>query len=185
MKKIVIPTIVLATVLLAGFITLMPVERANAVHTTILAATTDVVVDTVDEDGDIDNDSTLRVTSTQPFCIMSLYVADTDATVEAADSWNFDVVDIDDNEVILEEDGTELSNLHDPDTNGDDLGFEVLSLIGSSDDEIGDGAICGSAEIDFDIVGTGDLTNDVVDARVVVLTASSATVAVDFIDAND
>ncbi len=38
MKKIVIPTILAATILVAGMFALMPVYKASAVHTTILAA---------------------------------------------------------------------------------------------------------------------------------------------------
>jgi len=39
MKKIVIPAILLATVLVAGMFALMPVEKASTVHTTITADT--------------------------------------------------------------------------------------------------------------------------------------------------
>jgi hypothetical protein len=39
MNKIAIPTIVLATILVAGFVAFAPVEKASAVHTTILQNT--------------------------------------------------------------------------------------------------------------------------------------------------
>lgn len=39
MKKIIIPTILTATILIAGMFAFMPVEKASAVHTTILSNT--------------------------------------------------------------------------------------------------------------------------------------------------
>ncbi len=38
MNKLVIPTILTATVLVAGMFAVMPVEKASSVHTTIIAA---------------------------------------------------------------------------------------------------------------------------------------------------
>ena len=42
MNKIVIPTILAATVLVAGMFAMMPVQKASTVHTSITAAVTDL-----------------------------------------------------------------------------------------------------------------------------------------------
>jgi hypothetical protein len=99
MKKIVIPTILTATVLIAGMFAFMPIEKAQTVHTTILAGTmepfsvacTSVTLAAADDDGDI----TLTV-DTEPIVLMSATFQTNTVATDADDTVAVTALTVDD-----------------------------------------------------------------------------------------
>ena len=88
MNRLVIPSILAATVLVAGMFAFMPVDKASTVHTTIQAATTDLTsVTKIDDDAPLNNIETgdaVSVTCTQPFIVRTVQI-DISNTVAAGD----------------------------------------------------------------------------------------------------
>ena len=78
MTKLLIPTIIVATVLLAGAIAFAPVEQASAVHTQILAGTFEIQritdLNVADNAGAYDMDITIDVDG--PSSLVALYICD-------------------------------------------------------------------------------------------------------------
>lgn len=81
MNKIIIPTILTATILIAGLFAFMPVQQASTVHTTILAGTSQVravaeaAVDVAAAPG-----TTLTLTCNAPFDVLGFTVVQTAGT---------------------------------------------------------------------------------------------------------
>jgi hypothetical protein len=183
MKKIVIPAILTATVLLAGMFAFMPVEKASTVHTTILNSA-GVNSDTEAGDGDIDNDSMIQITGTEPFCVLALYIFETDAEVDADDAIDIVGIEIDDSTRILDADGTEPAvTIADPDTDADDIGVDILGEL--QDDAQFKDTYCAESELDFELdeSGTGDISD--LDPDLLVITQGGGTVVVDVEAADD
>lgn len=83
MRKIAIPAILAGVVLVAGFVAFAPVEKASAVHTTILGNTS-VVRTVAGSDTDIDDGDVLSLTCNAPFVVHAVY-SDISGTVAAND----------------------------------------------------------------------------------------------------
>ena len=71
MNKLVIPSILAATVLVAGIFSLIPVQKASTVHSTIQAATTKLTSVTK-TDTNVDSTDTASVTCTQSFVVRTI-----------------------------------------------------------------------------------------------------------------
>jgi len=80
MNKLVIPTILLATVMVAGMFAFMPVEQASTVHDTVRSNTLEIIdVATTPANFDITDDDELRITSDNPFNIIGINCVQVDS----------------------------------------------------------------------------------------------------------
>jgi len=86
MNKLTIPTILVATVMVAGIFAFMPVEQASTVHTTIQLQTV------IKSDTDMDATDTIVLTCTQPFSVTSIVFEtdNADATDDVSVKFDFD-----------------------------------------------------------------------------------------------
>lgn len=107
MKKILIPGIALALVLVAAGFTTMPVQKATAVHTTITnAAAIDVVssgAETIDDDGQIEVDCS------EDFLLWDMFI---DATIDDnAGAMDIDSIEIDEIAIGTAAAGTTITDI--------------------------------------------------------------------------
>ena len=116
MKKLVIPAILAATVLVAGAFAFMPVEKASTVHTTILAGTSQIVtlapataLITPAAGGDATDRTSCTKTSTTPFRVLGITLT----TVTDANT-NLDLAAFADGEVstnLQDDPGTDITTV--------------------------------------------------------------------------
>jgi len=79
MNKLTIPTILAATVMVAGIFAFMPVEQASTVHTTIQATTAQIQsVDSTAADFAVTTDDELRISSSDAYQLIGLTCTWTD-----------------------------------------------------------------------------------------------------------
>jgi len=73
MTKILIPTILVATIMVAGMFAFIPVEQASTVHDTIRSNTVEIIdVATTPANFDLTSNDELRITSNNPFAILGI-----------------------------------------------------------------------------------------------------------------
>jgi hypothetical protein len=186
MKKIVIPTIITAAILLAGFVAFMPVEKASAVHTTIQNSQLALVRDTFDGSAiAIADGEEFEATSTANACLLNFLIDF--VLLDAGDDLDTDGIQIDDalhgtittaagaeiDVVIISEAGVATRTV--------DLVQEAAAGV---DAQFGE-QICSNGEVDFildddeDATTAGDLiAGELTDVSGVFLTRSDATVVV-------
>ena len=85
MNKIIIPSILAATILVAGMFAFMPVQKASTVHTTIQST---ILQSVAKSDTDVATGDALTLTCTAPFVVHAINV-DADGTLAT------DTVDVD------------------------------------------------------------------------------------------
>jgi len=91
MKKITIPTILAATILIAGVFALMPIEQASTIHKTVQSTASHIVVKTITCTVVNDNDClafTLDIPSDENYSVVSFAASGT-VTADANDDVNF------------------------------------------------------------------------------------------------
>jgi len=71
--KILIPTILVATVLVAGVFAFSPVDQAGTTHNTVLAGTTGLECETT-TNADVSDTTTVAITADDDFILQSVYV---------------------------------------------------------------------------------------------------------------
>lgn len=168
MKKIIIPTILTATVLLAGMFAFMPVEKASTVHTTI-QATTGTFVLFANDDADADAASEIEIecgTEDGDFVLQSLVIT---GAVDDDDTATVTDIEIDD-VALTTEAGAAIADtdwLTDPGgavTITQDLLEDYLDL-----DGIPQGGLPAQGVIDVEIAGgAGDLEDETFDVFAVI-----------------
>lgn len=96
--KYIIPAILTATVLLAGFFAFSPIEQASTVHTTIIAATSGVAcaTESVTLSGAPDDDI-ITFNFADPIVLKSIFVEATTTFVAGDDEWGLDAITVDGN----------------------------------------------------------------------------------------
>ena len=179
MKKIVIPTILTATILIAGMFAFMPVEKASTVHTTILANTMQVRSFNADAGGlDLDDNDDIIVDCDVPFAVVGLQISGEDATVGADDDLEIDGIDL--------ENGTNDINIVDNDAGITvtataagllDGGFAGIDYIGEmTNAELNPtvGVVSDGRAVEFTILGTNLDAGAEFDVTALVYTTNSA-----------
>jgi len=184
MNKLLIPTILVATVLVAGIFAMLPVENASAVHTTIqannaqLVRATEVAANFVD----IVDGNDLEIISTAPFCVVSMVVQITAVT---GDAFGYSGVEID-NVALTRDEGTAVADTTVNDPNATETvtaeWIDNLDQVASN----GNNHVCANGEIDWLMVEGGTLLAAEMDrVTAYVITTGGAAVTVDITNAAD
>ena len=169
MNKLLIPTILTATVLIAGIFAFMPVEQASTVHDTIIDSTTDLrlIQQTIvfDATAPVDNDL-IRFSSAEPFHLLAIFFDASTNLAGGVDAFGIDGMLGDGKTMavgaIAEADPTTLDN------------NEILDSLG----EIPVAGLIIDLVIDDDADGNVIDTDDELDVTIIVRTDSDAVITI-------